>query len=135
MKPRKTNLFRRDYADKDMFGNSQIRFKTAVQNSSEYKALKEMRLMIAAYKCEECGKAKGDLDSNGKEIKFFDLHHLDEDSLQMLIEKNNITTIEQLRMNPEFWNIDRVQILCRECHKKTASYSRKSDAQRKTFGF
>ncbi len=131
MKPRKQSMFGRNKA---MWGeNTEFRLKQMVQNSSEYKSLKEMRLMISGYKCEVCSKAIGDIDEKGKVIKSFDLHHLNEDSLQMLIEKNNITTIEQIRMNPEFWNIDHVQILCRCCHAKTDSYSLHSDSQKKKF--
>lgn len=84
---------------------------------------KEMATMKAKYKCEVCGKKVGEKSPDEKLIKAFELHHIEE--LQTILDKYNITTIDQALMCKEVWNCP-VQILCKCCHKQTDSYGDRS---------
>lgn len=64
-------------------------------------------------KCKKCG------DDNKLEI-----HHIV--PLGALLKKNAISTVEEGIKCDELWNLNNIEILCRECHKLTTTYGSKS---------
>lgn len=119
--------------ERDMWGKPIYRLKRSIMNTKSYKAQRDYALARAGYKCEKCGKAIGEVGLDGKIIKQFDMHHLDDNSCQMLIEKYGITSGKEAENYPELFDINAVSILCCCCHKKTDSYSLHSSTQKKKF--
>ena len=57
--------------------------------------------------CQNCKKRGGDLES----------HHIK--SFSLIIEENNIKSLEDALMCSELWNINNGRTLCIPCHNKT----------------
>lgn len=66
------------------------------------------------YTCKCCGKIGGNLNA----------HHIK--SFSQILEDNNIKTLEEALSCEELWNINNGTTLCKECHKKTENYGKKS---------
>jgi len=65
------------------------------------------------FTCQECGKVGVELHA----------HHIK--SLSSILQKYEITTLEEAIECEELWNINNGIILCEECHKKTKNYKNK----------
>jgi len=62
------------------------------------------------FTCQECGQIGGKLNA----------HHIK--SFSFVLQKYEITTLEEALECEELWNINNGIILCKECHKKTGNY-------------
>ena len=91
-----------------------IRFKRQVQNTNQYRDQRAYALMRAGNKCENCGGEIGGLSPKGNKIKQFDMHHIV--PFDEIIEKYNITNLQQAIMCPLLWDVNNVKILCHDCH-------------------
>ena len=70
------------------------------------------------FTCQECGQIGG----------YLEVHHID--SFIEIVERNNITTLEQAENCNELWDISNGKTLCKKCHKKTNNYGRRKSKDR-----
>lgn len=77
-----------------------------IRNNSKYE---EWRLMVFGrdnFTCQDCGQ-RG---------VYLEAHHIK--SFSSIIQKYEITTIEEALRCEELWNINNGRTLCKDCHKK-----------------
>lgn len=67
------------------------------------------------FTCQYCGYDKGGT---------IEAHHIRQ--LSLILFENRITTTEEAMGCKELWDINNGVTLCRDCHKKTDNYGRKS---------
>lgn len=79
------------------------------------------RKKIDNYTCKICGKRGGDLETDHYPLSFAEI-----------VEKYNITNIEEALSCKKLLDIKNLRTLCKPCHRKTKTYGRprkKSDAR------
>lgn len=80
--------------------------KTLIRRSIEMRDWRESVFERDNYTCQECGERGGDLNAD----------HITEFSI--LVEKNNITSVEEALNCDELWSIENGQTLCENCHQE-----------------
>jgi 5-methylcytosine-specific restriction endonuclease McrA len=88
-----------------------MRLKQKIQNSREYKDLRQQVLAEAEYKCEKCG-----------DTERLEIHHIK--PLREIVEENNITELYQAYLIEKIWDTNNYQALCHTCHLETDSYGK-----------
>jgi len=85
-----------------------------IRNSSQYSIWRNNIFIRDNWECMECQKHGGQLNA----------HHIK--AFRVILEENNIKTLEQALSCADLWDINNGETLCEECHKKTDNYSGKS---------
>lgn len=75
------------------------------------------------YTCQECGGRC----EKGFKVRL-EAHHIKDFSI--ILEENNIKTIEDAEQCEELWNISNGKTLCIDCHKLTKTYGNKKTKRR-----
>ena len=81
-----------------------------IRNSFKYRQWRSDVFTRDDFICQECGQASGKLNA----------HHLK--SFSSIIQKYEITTLEEALECAELWNINNGITYCKKCHKKTDNY-------------
>lgn len=84
---------------------------------SEYKEWRNAVFVRDTYTCQFCGHKGGELQAD--HIKSF----------AVILEENNIKTIEEAQYCSYLWDINNGRTLCIECHKTTDTYMHKNTPQ------
>lgn len=77
-----------------------------IRHSFEYRQWRSDIFTRDEFTCQECGQIGGELNA----------HHIK--SFSYIIQKYEITTIEEALRCEELWNINNGITLCKECHRK-----------------
>jgi hypothetical protein len=84
--------------------------KDVIRGLPEYKSWKNACYKRDQFKCVLCE------DTNVK----FNIDHIK--SFSLILQENNIKTVEEAILCKEIWDINNGRVLCVSCHKDTPSY-------------
>lgn len=92
-----------------------VLLKDTIRHCYKYRQWRSDVFTRDDFTCQICGKRGGRLVAD--HIKAFSL----------ILQENNITTLEQALDCEELWNINNGRTLCEECHRKTENYGGKAN--------
>ena len=87
--------------------------KLLIRQSFKYRQWRSRIYERDNFICQECGGSGGRL--NADHIKSFSL----------ILEENNIKTLEDAKECNELWDLGNGRTLCEDCHKQTDNFGRK----------
>lgn len=85
----------------------------SIRTSVKFKDWRTAVFIRDNYTCQECGKHGGWLEADHKK------------QFALILKENNIKTLKKALKCEELWDVNNGRTLCKECHKKTGTHSRR----------
>jgi len=92
-----------------------------IRDCTEYKIWRMSVYCRDDFKCVDCG-TKGGWNKDLKIRVILNADHIK--AFALILEENNIVTLDEARDCKELWEIKNGRTLCADCHKKTNNYGK-----------